>query len=55
MREIEKKGILGVRDTKKRRKVSSLQVIAAKAAHRKAEKQLGVNLIRQWPAGDIEP
>lgn len=55
VREIENNGILGVRDTKKRGKVSGLQVIAAKAAHRKAVKQLGGNLISQWPAGDIEP
>ena len=55
VREIEKKGILGVRDTEKRGKLSIPQVIAAKAAHRKAEKQLVGNLIRQWPVGDIEP
>lgn len=53
--EIEKKGILGVRDTEKRGKVSGLQAIAAKAAHRKAERQLGGTVIHQWPIGDVEP
>ena len=54
-RKIENKGILGVRDTEKRGKVGVLQVVAAKAAHRKAEKQLSGSLILQWPTGDIEP
>ena len=47
VREIETKGTIGVRDTEKRGRVSGLQVIAAKAAHRKAEKQLVGSLIRQ--------
>lgn len=55
VKEIEEKGIIGVRDTEKRGKVSAAQVVAAKAAHRKAEKQLSGSLIRQWPTGDIEP
>ena len=55
VREIEAKGTIGVRDTDKRGRVTGLQVIAAKAAHRKAEEQLVENLIRQWPTGDIEP
>ena len=55
VRETEVKGTIGVRDTEKRGRVSSLQVIAAKAAHRKAEKQLVGSLIHQWPTGDIEP
>ncbi|KAK0509428.1 hypothetical protein JMJ35_007822 [Cladonia borealis] len=55
VREIEAKGTTGVRDTEKRGRVSGLQVIAAKAAHRKAEKQLVGSLIRQWPTRDIEP
>ena len=55
VKEIEKKGILGVRDTEKRGKVGVLQVVAAKAARREAEKQLAGSLIRQWPTGDIEP
>lgn len=54
-REVEKKGIFGVRYTEKRGKLSAPQVTAAKAAHRKAEKQLVGNLIRQWPVGNIEP
>ena len=54
-REIENKEILGVRDTEKRGTVSSLQVIAAKAAHRKAERELGGTVIHQWPIGDVEP
>ena len=53
-REIENKGILGVRDTEKRGKVGVLQVVAAKAAHREAEKQLARSLI-PLPTGDIEP
>ena len=55
VKEIEKKGIIGVRNMERRGKVSGLQVIAAKAAHRKAEKQLGESLIRQWSIEDIEP
>lgn len=54
-RKIENKGILGVRDTEKRGKVGVLQVVAAKAARREAERQLAGSLIRQWPTGDIEP
>ena len=54
-REIEKTEIVGVRGTEKRGKVSAAQVVAAKAAHRKAEKQLVGSLIRQWPTGGIEP
>ena len=53
-REIENKGILGVRDTEKRGKVGVLQVVAAKAAHREAEKQLARSLI-PLPTRDIEP
>ena len=55
VREIEKKGMLEVKDTEKRGTLSIPQVTAAKAAHRKAETQLVGNLIRQWPVGDIEP
>ncbi len=55
VKEIEKKGILGVRDTEKGGKVGVLQLVAAKAAHREAEKQLAGSLIHQRPIGDIEP
>ena len=55
VRKMEKKGMLGVRDTKKREKESAPQVFATKAEHRKAEKQLGGTLIRQLPAGESEP
>ena len=55
VKEIEEKGIIRVRDTEQRGKVSAAQVVAAKAAHRKAEKQLSGSLILQWPTGDIEP